>query len=108
MNGTEGGVARSFEITKLSGSSPCAIMACSTAGSLRMNSAENPPSMVDCSVIDTASLTRKFLPVLVGPSGREVQEPWRAARAIMIPSAALGGICDVGIIDLAGRPLAAG
>src|SRR5450631_2136554 len=104
MKGTEGGVARSLEITKLSGSSPCAIMACSTLGSLRMNSAENPPSMVDCRVIDTAGLTRKFRPVLVGRSGREVQEPWRAARAIIIRSAALRGICDVGIIDPVGRP----
>ncbi len=52
--GTVGGVARSFEITNCDGSSPWAIMACSTSGSLRMNSAENPPT-VDCSVIDTAS-----------------------------------------------------
>jgi hypothetical protein len=49
-------------------------MACSTSGSLRMNSAENPPT-VDCSVIDTASPRRiasrpeaaaMILPVLVG------------------------------------------
>jgi len=32
-------------------------MACSSAGSLRMNSAENPPT-VDCSVIGTAGLKR--------------------------------------------------
>src|SRR5882757_9768987 len=53
MNGTVGGVARSFEITNCDGSIPWAIMPCSTSGSLRMNSAENPPA-VDCSVIDTA------------------------------------------------------
>jgi hypothetical protein len=49
-----GGVAGSFEMTKPAGSSPCAIMACSSAGNLRMNSAENPPT-VDCSVIGTAN-----------------------------------------------------
>src|SRR5450759_275486 len=57
MKGTVGGVARSFEITKRAGSNPCAIMACSTSGSLRLNSAENPPT-VDCSMIDTASPQR--------------------------------------------------
>jgi len=45
--------ARSFEITKLEGSSPCAIMACLSAGSLRLNPAEKPPT-VDCSMIDMA------------------------------------------------------
>ena len=63
ITGTEADAARSLEITKPDGSSPCATMARSTAGSLRMNSAENPP-MVDCSVIDTDIL--RALLVLVG------------------------------------------
>src|SRR5258707_15475453 len=61
MIGTVAGVARSFEITKPDGSSPWATMACSSSGSLRMNSAENPPT-VDCSVIDTVGLARTLCP----------------------------------------------
>src|SRR3979490_2893393 len=89
MIGTVGGVARSFEITNCDGSSPCAIMACSTSGSLRMNSAENPPT-VDCSVIDTASpqanasrpnMARSALPVLLGGPAPWVQAISAGGRA---------------------------
>ena len=56
------GVAGSFEITKLAGSSPCAIIARSRAGSLCMNSAEKPPWIVDCSVMATTPLVKRLAP----------------------------------------------
>ena len=64
MKGTDGGVARSFEIKNSDGSRPCAIMAASRAGSLLMNSAEKPPT-VDCRVIDMATFRQKSRSVLV-------------------------------------------
>src|SRR5258706_7588737 len=79
MIGTVAGVARSFEITKPDGSSPWATMACSSGGSLRMNSAENPPT-VDCSVIDTVGLARTLCPSWSsGRAGRFKRPDRRAA-----------------------------
>src|ERR1700688_1931308 len=87
MNGAVAGVAQSFEITNWDGSSPCAIMACSRSGSLRMNSAVNPPT-VDCSVIGIDGPARTAAPGtaaisppdLVEQKGREVQEVIVVAR----------------------------
>src|ERR1700730_6854137 len=44
-------------MTNCDGFSPCATIACSSSGSLRMNSAENPTT-VDCRMIVTARLVR--------------------------------------------------
>src|ERR1700751_537726 len=85
MNGGVGGVARSFEITNCAGSSPCATMARSSSGSLRLNSAESPPT-VDCRIIATAdrlSLSnapaKQPGPCLVGRQRTQVQRRGRAA-----------------------------
>jgi len=55
--------AESFEITNFDGSSPCAIIAFSSMGSSRMNSAEK--LTVDCRMID----------IVGGPVAREVTAP---------------------------------
>src|SRR6266436_8790606 len=48
-----------YDITDCDGISPCGTMGSSSAGSLRINAAENPPT-VDCSVIDIVSPKRTF------------------------------------------------
>src|ERR1700722_18889257 len=63
--------------------------------------------MVDCSVIATASLTERFC---LSWSGRAAErfKNLGGSPAPLYPPRQAGGFCDVGIIDLAGRRLAAG
>src|SRR5437764_6702231 len=110
MIGTVAGVARSFEITNCDGSRPCASIASSSAGSLRMNSAENPPT-VDCSVMDTVGLARTFCLSWSSRKAGRFKRPL-VAWLVTPPSprysfrnrrAGGWGIRNVRIIDLAGR-----
>src|SRR5580692_2435450 len=103
MNGAVGVVAMSLEITNCEGSRPFRIMARSTEGSRRMNSAENPPT-VDCRMIDMVGACFSWSAAGLGG----FKPSWRIGRAKIASSVrelarGQGVVKHVGIDDLAGR-----